>query len=78
MIQARAGAPIMPDQMEAPVAMADRGHDIQRVPDQQLDTVAGMIGRIGPRILGIAPLIRRKGEKARLCQRRHLGVPEMP
>ena len=38
----------MADQMEAPVAMADRCHDIQRVLDQQLDTVVGMIGRIGP------------------------------
>src|SRR5271156_3708584 len=56
-----AGAPIMPDQMKALVAVADRRNNVERVLGQQLDAVAGMIRRVGPRIFGIAPLIRGHG-----------------
>ncbi len=54
-----AGAPVMADQVEAAIAVAESGDNIKCVGDQEFDPVIGMIGRIRPRIDSIPALIRR-------------------
>ncbi len=71
-----AGTPIVADQMETPVAMANGGYDIECVADQSVHMVTGVIGRIGSRTGGITLLVRRNGELARLRCCMHLGIPE--
>ena len=73
-----AGTPIVADEMETPVAMANGGYDIERVVDQSVHMVTGVIGRIGPGACGISPLVRRHGEIAGLPHRMDLGIPEEP
>ena len=41
-----AGTPIVADEMEPPVAMSDCRHDIERIADQSVHLVTGVIGRI--------------------------------
>ena len=43
-----AGTPIVANKMETTVAMADGGYNIERVADQSVHMVAGVIGSIGP------------------------------
>jgi hypothetical protein len=44
----KAGAPIVADEVEPPIAISDSGHDIERVPDEAIDSIAGVISWIRP------------------------------
>jgi hypothetical protein len=61
-----AGTPIMANKMETPFAVPDGGYDIERIVDQSVHMVTGVIGRIGSSACGISPLVRRYDEIARL------------
>ncbi len=73
-----AGTPVVADEMEAPIAMANGGDDIECIVGQSVHLVTGVIGRIRPGACGISPLVWGDGEMACLPNGMHLGISEVP
>src|SRR5437016_6151780 len=70
-------ASIMADEVKAPLAMAGRGDDVERIADQPVDAVIVEVRGIGAGIDRIAALVRRHRQIARLRQSRQLVVPKI-
>ena len=78
MIQDKAAAPIMADEMKPAVAVPHGLNDVERIANQLVDPVVVELGGVRPRVGGIAALVRRHDEAACRRERRDLVVPEMP
>jgi len=72
------GTPIMADEVEPAIAVSDGLHDVERVADQMIDPVTGIVGRVRPSGARVAALIGRHGKIAGLGHCTNLGVPEEP
>src|ERR1700733_2637730 len=70
------GTPVVTNKVEPPIAMSDSGHNIERVADQPIDPVAGVVSRVRSCAGRIPPLVGSHREIPGIPERVDLGVPE--
>jgi hypothetical protein len=54
-LPSEAGTPIVSNEVETAIAVSDPRHYIERIVDQSVHMVTGVIGRIGSSACGISP-----------------------
>jgi hypothetical protein len=56
--------------------MVNGGDDVERIADEIIDLISGVISRVRSRTRRISPLVRGHGEIPGICERVYLGIPE--